>query len=253
MSVFELLRQRFAAPAYAYLEEVRNGTGFGREKVRTADALAYSTWPSRGLELHGVEVKISRSDWVRELEDPDKSAPIQKFCDRWWLAIADEKILAPGELPPTWGLLVVVGGRLVCKVEAPKLDAEPLDRLMLASVFRSVANHYMPRANVLGELGEARREGYEQGQKSREKEIARLDDELTDLKAAVRAFEVAAGFPLGRREFDGRQVGEAVRFVLAGGIESLRAELEILRHRARHILACIDAVSDEDRDVNNGA
>jgi len=29
-------------------------------------------WPSGGLEIHGHEVKVSRSDWLRELKEPEK-------------------------------------------------------------------------------------------------------------------------------------------------------------------------------------
>lgn len=78
-SVFELLRRRYPAPAWAFLEEVRNQTGYART-IRTADALAMSLYPSRGLHLHGFEVKVSRADWFRELNDPKKAEEIAAYC-----------------------------------------------------------------------------------------------------------------------------------------------------------------------------
>ena len=33
---------------------------------RYADAIAMNLWPSRGLAVHGFEIKISRGDWQRE-------------------------------------------------------------------------------------------------------------------------------------------------------------------------------------------
>ena len=93
-----LLRKKYAAPEYALFEEVRNGTGFSRSVTRSADALAYSLWPSRGLELHGFELKISRSDWQRELLKPAKAEALQQFCDRWWV-VAPVDLVQPGELP----------------------------------------------------------------------------------------------------------------------------------------------------------
>ena len=60
-----LLALRYAPPAYAFFEEVRAQTGYAAGG--SADGLALSLWPSRGIELHGFEVKVSRSDWLREL------------------------------------------------------------------------------------------------------------------------------------------------------------------------------------------
>jgi hypothetical protein len=59
-----LLAARYCAPAWAIFYEVANATGANGS--RYADAVAMSLYPSRGLELHGFEVKKSRWDWVRE-------------------------------------------------------------------------------------------------------------------------------------------------------------------------------------------
>src|SRR5262245_2299599 len=91
---------RFAPPACVMLREVRNGTGYAKQ-VRTADAVVVSVWPSRGVWLGGIEVKVSRSDWLRELKDPTKAAEIQKYCNYWWLA-SPEGVCEPGELPENW-------------------------------------------------------------------------------------------------------------------------------------------------------
>lgn len=131
------LAARYCRPAWAFLPEVRNGTGYQREP-RTADAMAMSLWPSRGLELHGFEVKASRADWLGELKNPAKAEEIAAFCDRWWLVVGDKEIVKPAELPPTWGLMIPRGTGLIAVTEAPKLDATPLDRLFVASLLRKV-------------------------------------------------------------------------------------------------------------------
>lgn len=81
-------------------EHVRSAAGF--DARRTADALAIDTWPAKGLELHGFEVKCSRSDWLAELKQPDKSETFRRFCDRWWLVTADRDIVRD-DLPDGWG------------------------------------------------------------------------------------------------------------------------------------------------------
>ena len=43
-------------------------------------------WPSRGLYIAGVEIKVSRADWLKERKDPGKSVSIQRFCKYWYVA-----------------------------------------------------------------------------------------------------------------------------------------------------------------------
>jgi len=57
--LFELLQKRFPSEEYACLPQVRNATGYS-SVIRTADAIAMSLWPSRGLDLHGFEFKSLR-------------------------------------------------------------------------------------------------------------------------------------------------------------------------------------------------
>ena len=57
---------------------------------RYADAVAMNLFPSRGLALHGFEIKVSKSDFKSEIENPEKSVPVQQYCDHWW-------IVAPAE------------------------------------------------------------------------------------------------------------------------------------------------------------
>lgn len=132
------LRERFPAGSHALMFEVGNATGFSTR--RHADAIAMGLWPSRGMEVEGIEIKVSRGDWQRELCQPDKSAPIQKFCDRWWIA-APKGLIDPAELPKTWGLLELNGkGALRVKVRAPALDAARLDRTFVAAILRRASN-----------------------------------------------------------------------------------------------------------------
>lgn len=136
-----LLAEHYPGPACAFLPEFRGGTGWGRES--RADAIAMHTWPSQGLELIGFELKTSRSDWLRELKQPEKCDPIKQFCDRWYLVIDDPSIVRSWpekELPEDWGLMqpeyTSYPYKLKVQKEAPKLAAQPIDRLFLASLMR---------------------------------------------------------------------------------------------------------------------
>lgn len=121
--VLALLQKKFGPPEHCFLSEVRNSTGHARTP-RTADALAFSLWPSRGLELHGFEIKVSRGDWLRELKNPAKADAIATYCDRWWIVAGDDKVVVSPEeeLPKTWGLLVASDKGLKTVKAAPLND-----------------------------------------------------------------------------------------------------------------------------------
>lgn len=93
----------------------------------------------RRTVLHGHEIKVSRSDWLRELADPTKAEAFARYCDQWWLVVSDKSIVKPGELPDSWGLMVMTGTGLRAAVSAPRRDPEPMPVMMRASLMRAVA------------------------------------------------------------------------------------------------------------------
>jgi hypothetical protein len=131
--------------AYAWFTEVNAATG--GLSCRRADALVVSCWPSRGIYAFGVEVKVDRQDWLKELRDPSKSAPIQRFCRHWWVATTPG-IVRSEELPETWGLIEVDNlKRSKVVARAPKLEPEKPTWEFFASVFRNASESIDAKAN----------------------------------------------------------------------------------------------------------
>ncbi len=185
----------------AVFEQVGNTTGFRCN--RHADLVAMGLWASRGIWLEGVEIKVSRSDWLAELKKPDKADPIAKFCDFWWLAVGDASIVKDGELPERWGLLVLDDGKLKCKKQAPKLDAEPLDRGFVAALLRRAAEAQQSIAAA------ARADGLAKGRaEGPQHDPTTAEIELKRLKESVATFQQASGIEI--NSWDGGQIGEIV-------------------------------------------
>jgi hypothetical protein len=222
------LATRFAPPAWAFIAGVSNATGYRAN--RHADALAMSLWPSRGLELHGFEVKCDRRDWKRELDAPWKAEPIAKFCDRWWIVVADGNIVKPGELPAGWGLLVANGTGLKCEVEAPKIDSEEWNRGFVAAMCRRLAETKAPTA----QLDAARRKGWDEGDKHGQRTIEYQRQRYRALQQEVYAFEKKSGLRI--NEYNGDRLGEAVRLVLNSAPSRFRKDLEDLHRKAQSIV-----------------
>lgn len=250
-----LLQERFAAPEFAFMPQVRNGTGYSRRTTRTADALAMSLWPSRGLELYGFELKSDRADWMREKSDPSKMEEIGQFCDRWWLVVGREDLVQPGELPPTWGLIVPQGKKLVVKVEAPKLEAKPLDRIQLAAILRRAAECVVPRAQIQEATQRAREKAEESIEERIEIRTRRLKSAHKTLLQERKEFERISG--LQWSSWDLGNVAEAVRFIRDGGLkgreERLRRLAESAREIAEDLARRVAALPDEELESERQA
>lgn len=205
------VQTRYSGKAWAFLPQVRRGRGFGAQAI--ADAIAMSLWPSRGLEIHGFEIKVSRGDWLRELRKPAKADMIFRLCDRWWLAVGDASIVRDGELPPTWGLLTPVGKSLVPYVQAPKLTpTDPLDRDFVASILKQASAFIAPTIKASSENGEYQR-GFAAGRDSLGAAVTRDCQRLTQLQAQLTAFEEASGIRIDSWN-DGKRMGDALNIVM---------------------------------------
>lgn len=266
-----LLTDRLAklhpAPAWAFLPQVRNQTGFGR-RVRTADALALSLYPSRGLHLHGFEIKVDRNDLAREILDPEKAEEIARFCDFWWV-VAPAAILAadPGRpllnirtaVPETWGILLYDDAEdaLVVSRKATRNEhAEPLTRPMLCAILRRVAEElgfygrdYIHREDLEKEV--ARRVEAE----LKRREPGHIQQQFEKLGDRVKAFEEASGIRIADPWIDGRKLGDAVKRTMdlerdAPGSWLLRqAAVQMGRYREQ-LEALAEAIDETTKSIN---
>lgn len=108
------LRERFreagngGSGRYAFLRQVRSAAGFsgyGQGVIRTADVVTLTLWPSEQFVLTAYEVKVSRSDWLAELRDLEKSRAWRTLADRF-VIVTPPGIVDPAELPDGWGLII---------------------------------------------------------------------------------------------------------------------------------------------------
>lgn len=183
----KLIATKFAAPEWATMFEVAPKTGGG---TRYADAVAVNLWQSRGHAVHGFEIKVSRSDWLRELKDPAKAEEIQRFCD-YWTIVAPKGVVVDGELPPTWGLLEMRADRLMQVKAPPKLDAQPFTRGFFASLMR---RGHEGLDLLSAEKLEAERAAMQKTIDERvEYELKHRTRELSSLKEEIASFEKETG------------------------------------------------------------
>lgn len=151
IDVMDLLRARFGGDGAICMAEVGSGTGAGAG--RWADMVAMETWPSRGLVIHGVEVKVSKYDWLREKATPEKAEAVHRYCDFWWLAVAPGVVADVAEVPAGWGVLEaqddLTGKRVLKVLRAAERQERSKDvpRIFVAAMLRAITRAEDTRVN----------------------------------------------------------------------------------------------------------
>jgi len=140
--VLALLQERYGrragnGPRWAFVRHVRDRAGF--DSTATLDAVAMDTWLSGGLLLHGFEIKVSRSDWRRELAQPWKAAPWLSRLDLFSV-VAPPGVVRLDELPERWGLIEARPSRIATVAKAQRLEPLPLDRSFVAALLRAACH-----------------------------------------------------------------------------------------------------------------
>lgn len=130
-------------PRHVMAEHVRYDPAWGHS---IADALSIDTWRASGQGqcLHGYEVKVSRSDFLREVRDPNKHQTWARHCRYWWIVVPDVSVAigkgAQTWLPYKWGLLVLRGRWLQQVIPAERrVQPDPLPWNATAGLMRATA------------------------------------------------------------------------------------------------------------------
>lgn len=241
------LAVKYAAPAWAYFEEVSSGTGVYHR--RTADGLAVSLWPSRGYETHGFELKVYRGDFLKEMKDPEKAEAIFKYCDRWWL-VCPNKLVKVEEVPKTWGLMVLKGDKLYIEKPAPELQSKEWGRPFVASLLRDINQQYIPKRLIEDRIEQAE----QAATKAAEDTFKYKMHGLEETAKAVKEFEKASGVSIGVGYWrhTPTQIGKAVKVVLEHGVEKQAKDLERTRDQLQNTLKDVEKAISELRREQAG-
>lgn len=250
--VLDALRRRHAGDEWVFLMHLKTATGWQTGRGRELDGWAMNMWPSRGLKTHGFEVKVSRSDWLSELKDPDKADEGFQFCDFWWVAVGDPAIVQKGELPAGWGLLVPHRGGMKIKVQAEEREAD-FDRAFWASCLRNLQRSALVEKERFELEDRAHRRGYNEGVKAGEKkgeaEVLSSKHLAEKTLAAVKRFEKLTGVHIGTYEHRAEnqaKVFKAVETLLSGSYGGrLQGNLKRLRDQVATSLEQFDGVLAE--------
>lgn len=227
--VLDILLKKFPASEYALMAEVRDQAVFNAS--RAADFLVMGLWPSRGLDMIGIERKSYRSDWLGELKKPEKAENIYQYCDRWYLLTDGENIAKIEEIPVNWGWMHInEKGKLNVYKEAPKLVPVTISKSFLACLLKRASDK--KGWVTIESIGERLNESKELGKIDSDRENKRMIDIHNKLVNDVKDFEEITGIKLlnTRWQHDGKKIGEAVKFILSGGINDIKQSMTSIKN-----------------------
>jgi hypothetical protein len=225
---------------------------------RRCDLLRVGLWQSRGTGIDVHEIKVSRPDWLRELDAPAKAEAWWPYCSRFWIA-APPGIVAPGELPQGWGLMELPSSGRRFKVKVPAASKQPeLTVRLLIELLRRADNARLDemrrlRSECANEVFKARHERQEKAAE------AELPYELRQRLNFLERIETALGMPLD--QFGGwpkyppsKLTPEELAAYLADARDHVTAQrraagasrvLDSLRHAATGVLQQVETIRNQ--------
>lgn len=113
----------------------------GPVQQRRVDAVHVGFTSSSGRILTGHEIKVSRSDWLHELDQSDKADRWADQCHAWYVVAPSVEIVKPEEVPHGWGLMVP-NPRTTTRMDKPvKAEVRP-DLVPSWLIVRSIMARY---------------------------------------------------------------------------------------------------------------
>lgn len=216
--------------------------GYSRT-VRTADAIAFSLWPSRGLYATGYEIKVSNAGLNKEFKEPEKAEEIARFC-RMWFVVTPLGLCKPEGLPSAWGLVEVKPDMKLKWTNpcVPNMEAQEPTWQFVCSIMRNMEDSCVPRADFERRLASGIADAEKRHKDMDGWELKQAREALTDLRERVADFEKRAGFTLDKysHHFNG-EIGEAVK-LLRHYRESPLERIVALKGAAERIASDIDVI-----------
>ncbi len=227
-------------PRYVTAVQVNNYAGFGYG--RTLDAIVFDTWPGPGLHLHGLEIKTTKADLRRELQNTNKFADFANHLDLFSI-VAPKGIVDLKLLPPKWGLYILTEDDNLRARRKPLMlhdegDQKTINRSFAAAFVRALITRSLSNEAEVA----AYDQGYKNGEQSAERDRDNALHKLDLNEVAIDVFEKASGITM--HNWQAGQIGEAVKLVLSGGLKAKTRYQSNIRNLGERMIALADELDE---------
>ena len=140
---------------WGFFEELRIGTGYGKDKEQRLDAWAIHYFPSKQNVTRSYELKSSRTDFLKELATPIKRRASLRLSNEMYF-VTPKGLCKIEEIPVECGLIEVDDtGKMAVVIPAPFRNIMPPTMSFIASICR---RYDKERAQLIGlELADRRK------------------------------------------------------------------------------------------------
>jgi hypothetical protein len=131
-----VLRAMHDPRQWAFFDELRIGTGFGKDAEQRFDGWAIHYYPSKRNVTRCYEIKISKNDFLNEINKPLKRRAGLRLANEFWF-VAPQGLLDVKEIPPECGLMEVDKHyQIHINIQAPFRDVMPPTWLFVSALSR---------------------------------------------------------------------------------------------------------------------
>ena len=240
----ELLRMKFDDHRrYAVAEEVGNQTGFQKRRL---DMVVVDVYESNGYSVEGIEIKVSKSDLRKELQDSSKHNIFFDDLDYYSLA-APLEIIDKDIIPKHWGIYAAIlgddGGWYLRTIRKPlslhDKQVETIGRGFFACLSRAIAC----QSPTASKLNQAERRGIEKGieqeRNNRSWRAREVDKKLERLNELERLFEHCQLWGDGSVE---KGISKFEAFMQIGEIDWIARKLETANKDLAHSIKMLNTI-----------
>ncbi|MCX4809048.1 hypothetical protein OG601_47060 [Streptomyces sp. NBC_01239] len=182
--------------------------------TRRADAVHLGLWQSRGAgDIDVCELKTSRSDWRRELDNPAKAEAWWAYSSRFWVVAPSTDVVPAEEVPDGWGLMVPgTRGRRFKTVVKPAVREPKLSMGLLLTLLK---NTETTRTNTMRQLEHRmQRDSYDREERLRRELATKTDPGVKRRLEHLEELEKNLGIQIGtnswRQQVEPALVGRAI-------------------------------------------
>lgn len=124
---------------YAFMRELAPATGY--DANTWIDAAVMHLWPSEQMRRIGFEVKVSRQDFLNELNQPNKNRWVRESFHEFYFVTGPNVIKTEAEVPTGDGWLLAQKSRIVTKITAQRNTTADMTDELIASMLRNIRKH----------------------------------------------------------------------------------------------------------------
>lgn len=134
--IVAILKKKYQHHGWLVITELRRSPGWVDD--RTIDVFVLHQWPSEGFKRIAYEIKVSSSDFTREIKNPRKRKSFREISNEFYF-IAPVGVIDADKIPTDCGLIEVTPeGKLVKAIDSPWFESNPDWNIVAALVKRAL-------------------------------------------------------------------------------------------------------------------